>query len=66
MMLAIAALIAGLVLLVWSADRFVEGSAFTARHFGVSPLLIGMGSVDHFTFPDWLWIQRTSRAHQSP
>ncbi len=42
MMLAIAALIAGLVLLVWSADRFVEGSASTARHFGMPPLLIGM------------------------
>jgi len=42
MMLAVTALIAGLVLLVWSADRFVEGSASTARHFGMPPLLIGM------------------------
>jgi len=32
----------GLALLVWSADRFVEGSASFARHFGVPPLLIGM------------------------
>lgn len=32
----------GLVFLVWSADRFVEGSAAAARHFGMSPLLIGM------------------------
>ncbi len=32
----------GLVLLVWSADRFVEGSATTAHHFGLPPLLIGM------------------------
>ncbi|MBN2704780.1 MAG: hypothetical protein JXR23_11285 [Pontiellaceae bacterium] len=40
--LAIFALIAGLALLVWSADRFVDGSASTARHFGMSPLLIGM------------------------
>jgi cation:H+ antiporter len=32
----------GLVLLVWSADLFVEGSAATARHFGMPPLLIGM------------------------
>ena len=40
--LAILALIFGLVLLVWSADRFVEGSAATARHFGMPPLLIGM------------------------
>lgn len=40
--MAVTALIAGLVLLVWSADRFVEGSASTARHFGMPPLLIGM------------------------
>jgi cation:H+ antiporter len=32
----------GLALLVWSADRFVEGAAGTARHFGMPPLLIGM------------------------
>jgi len=32
----------GLALLVWSADRFVEGAACTARHFGMPPLLIGM------------------------
>ena len=37
-----AALVAGLVLLVWSADRFVEGAAATARHFGMPPLLVGM------------------------
>jgi len=32
----------GLALLVWSADRFVGGSASAARHFGMPPLLIGM------------------------
>jgi cation:H+ antiporter len=42
MLTPIIALIAGLILLVWSADRFVEGSAATARHFGMPPLLIGM------------------------
>lgn len=42
MELALLSLIAGLALLVWSADRFVEGSAFTARYFGMPPLLIGM------------------------
>lgn len=39
---AIGAVVAGLALLVWSADRFVEGAAGTARFFGMSPLLIGM------------------------
>jgi cation:H+ antiporter len=42
MLTAISALIAGLALLVWSADCFVEGAAATARHFGMPPLLIGM------------------------
>ncbi|REJ75283.1 MAG: calcium/sodium antiporter [Acidobacteria bacterium] len=42
MTLAIVALIGGLILLIWSADRFVEGAASTAKHFGMPPLLIGM------------------------
>src|SRR5690554_2870378 len=42
MTLAFIAVVFGLVLLVWSADRFIEGSAVTARHFGMPPLLIGM------------------------
>jgi cation:H+ antiporter len=42
MIFAFIAVVFGLVLLVWSADRFVEGSASTARHFGMPPLLIGM------------------------
>jgi cation:H+ antiporter len=39
---AVLAVLAGLALLVWSADRFVDGAAATARHFGMPPLLIGM------------------------
>ena len=42
MLIASLAILAGLALLVWSADRFVEGSAATAGHFGMPPLLIGM------------------------
>ncbi len=42
MLIPFGAVLAGLVLLVWSADRFVEGSAATARYFGMPPLLIGM------------------------
>jgi cation:H+ antiporter len=40
--LAILAIIAGFALLVWSADRFVDGAAATARHAGVPSLLIGI------------------------
>lgn len=36
------AVLLGLVVLVWSADRFVEGAADTAGILGVPPLLIGM------------------------
>lgn len=42
MTLPILSVIAGLALLVWSADRFVDGSASAARHFGLPSLLIGM------------------------
>lgn len=42
MLSAIAALVVGLMLLVWSADRFVDGAAATARHFRMPALLIGM------------------------
>ncbi len=42
MLTAIAFLIVGLVLLVWSADKLVYGSAALARNFGISPLIIGM------------------------
>lgn len=42
MTLAFLAVAAGLALLVWGADRFVEGAAAAARHFGMPPLLIGM------------------------
>lgn len=42
MLLATIAVVLGLALLVWSADIFIEGSASTARHFGMPPLLIGM------------------------
>ena len=35
-------LVAGLLLLIWGADRFVYGAAASARNLGVPPLLIGM------------------------
>lgn len=42
MIIASGFVIAGLILLTWSADRLVYGSAAIARNFGVSPLVIGM------------------------
>lgn len=42
MLSASAAVIVGLVILVWSADKFVIGAAATARRLGMSPLLVGL------------------------
>lgn len=42
MALSVVLIIVGLALLVWSADRFVEGAAAVAHFAGMSPLLIGM------------------------
>lgn len=35
-------MVAGLVLLILGAERFVHGAAATARNFGIAPLLIGL------------------------
>jgi len=37
-----AAILVGLVLLIWSADRFVDGASSIARNMGISPLIVGM------------------------
>ena len=42
MLIAIAAVLIGLGLLIWSADRFVDGASSTAGHLGMSPMLIGL------------------------
>lgn len=42
MALAAFVVLIGLVILIWSADKFVDGAASIARHFGMPPLLIGM------------------------
>ena len=42
MLLSFAAILAGLLLLVWGADRFITGAAALARNLGVAPLLIGL------------------------
>jgi len=36
------AIIAGLIGLVWGADRFVTGAASAAKNFGISPMVIGL------------------------
>jgi len=49
MLFPILSILAGLVVLVWSADRFVIGAAATAKNSGMSPLLIGLTIVSFGT-----------------
>lgn len=42
MLLPILSVVGGLILLIWSAEKFIEGAAATSRWLGLSPLLIGM------------------------
>ena len=42
MWLPAVAVLVGLGVLLWSADRFIEGAAATARRLGVPPIMIGM------------------------
>ena len=42
MLQSTAILIVGLILLVWSAERFVSGAAVTATNLGVSKIVIGL------------------------
>ena len=40
--LFIIAIIAGFAVLIWGADRFVEGAASIATNLGISPLIVGL------------------------
>lgn len=42
MSLYILSVVMGLLALVWSADKFVDGASGVARFYGMPPLLIGM------------------------
>jgi len=42
MLIASIAIIIGLALLVWSADKFVEGASGIAKNFQVPPIIIGL------------------------
>jgi len=56
----------GLALLVWSADRFIEGSAATARYFGMPPLLVGMVVIGFGTSAPEMVVSAISAAQGNP
>jgi len=41
-LIALGALVVGLIVLTWSADKFIDGAAAVAQQFGMSPLLVGI------------------------
>lgn len=66
MLLASAAILLGLALLVWSADRFIDGAAATAYHLGMPPLLIGMVVIGFGTSAPELFISAISAYQGNP
>ncbi|MEC9038669.1 MAG: calcium/sodium antiporter [Pseudomonadota bacterium] len=66
MLIASLAILAGLALLVWSADRFVEGSAAAAGHFGMPPLLIGMVVVGFGTSAPEMVVSALAASQDNP
>lgn len=66
MILPFTAVALGLVLLVWSADRFVDGSAATARHLGMPPLLIGMVIVGFGTSAPEMMVSALAASQGNP
>lgn len=42
MLVDVLLVVVGLAVLVWSADKFIDGAADTATYFGMSPLMVGM------------------------
>lgn len=62
----IVAVVFGLVLLAWSADRFVEGSTAAAGHLRIPPLLIGMVVVGFGTSAPELVVSLFAAAQNNP
>lgn len=60
------AVIGGLILLVWSAERFVGGAAATSARLGLSPLLIGMLVIGFGTSAPELTVSALAAAQGNP
>ena len=66
MILAIVAVILGLAVLVWSADKFVDGAVGVAEFCGMSTLLIGMVIVGFGTSAPELTVSAISASQGNP
>lgn len=59
-------LIVSLLVLAWSADKFVDGACGVAKFFGLSPFLIGMVIVGFGTSAPEMLVSATSALEGSP
>ncbi|MDH3646353.1 MAG: calcium/sodium antiporter [Gammaproteobacteria bacterium] len=66
MLIYAAAIIAGFLLLVWGANRFVVGAAATAHNLGVSNLLIGLTVVGFGTSAPEILVSINAAASGNP
>lgn len=66
MVLAYLAVPVGLAVLMWGANRFVDGSASVAHHFRMPPLLIGMLIVGFGTSAPEIVVAAISAAQGNP
>ncbi|MDP6968013.1 MAG: calcium/sodium antiporter [Gammaproteobacteria bacterium] len=66
MLLPAFAVLAGLILLIWSADRFVDGASATAYHLGMSPMLIGLTIIAFGTSAPEILVSAMASFNQAP
>ena len=66
MILFVLAIVVGLVLLVWSADRFVDGAVGVAQFLGMSTFLIGMVIVGFGTSAPEIVVSILSAMNDTP
>ena len=66
MLIPAIAVIVGLIVLVWSADKFVDGAVGVARFCGMSTLLIGMVIVGFGTSAPEMVVSAISAVQGNP
>ena len=59
-------ILAGLVLLIWGADRFVRGASSTASNLGIPPLLIGLTIIAFATSAPEILVSIVAAARGEP
>jgi cation:H+ antiporter len=60
MILFLCAIVIGLIVLVWSADRFVSGAVSTALNLGMTPIMVGLTVVAFGTSAPELIVSATA------